>query len=560
MPLIHDDINTVLHLMLTGKLKFNVCEISKDAGLSFESHMYKQSASDSEVFFASLLQAPNSEKVAIKVWVDWGRLSQDEFDQLITANGLDMDDARNNALSMNYEKSVYEMVTEMFLKPGYSNNFIPFIAFATCSYDNILASIDRDPKFKSLHKKLNRKEFRNFSSVLGLNFLVTGTGKRMVPLFDLLDRNLIKRELGLNEKKEIRSIIFQVLYALYLMQRVELIHNDFHLGNILIEILDSATDVTILNATFRTRLIPRIFDWDLSYCSQLGDNPKFNDRWADYMHLGNHFRKGSDYYQFICGLSERLPNYSDFFKGVVPYPDFKYFTLKQRKRSIALPPAFIAFLNDSITQGAAEEINITTYLIDVEFSDFKRLYPSFDADAFFGFLDLADAFNNNKDDDILKFMFNPVTSEASMLTDAVFMYRINATQVNFLTDTIVDELLRPAENDYFYFNIPKGTFFKEFPMFDPNVVFASSQSYLEKFNKAGSIYFAWMEGTDVIRFESGFNCYPIFDDSALLFDLEDLFNPSSQLFEDLINPLDLVNVDRGKRRTRSASSTGRKRR
>ena len=79
-------------------------------------------------------------------------------------------------------------------------------------------------------------------------------------------------------------------------------HNDLHSGNILIEVLEDPIEIEMkeFDIRFQTRFIPKIFDFDHAYVEELGPNPLLKSINFLTTRTVNRFRKGIDYYQFIC--------------------------------------------------------------------------------------------------------------------------------------------------------------------------------------------------------------------------------------------------------------------
>jgi hypothetical protein len=375
MKLVDDDINKLLFLVERGEVNVHPCEFADNRGISLYNHLAKSSGSQSEVAFADVLVAGRSNlAVALKLWFNWDDVNQDDL-QIFIARNFQKDaeyfDDPNEAKSMTYESVVYKFVTDKFMKTNLSNNFIPFIAVSQCDLKDIKAALDSNILKAS---KSLAKFYDNFKTLKGLklNILATGTLKdssKLQSMQDFLTTTLP----GLGNTLEIlRSIIVQILYALFLMQEAKLNHNDLHLKNILIETLDADQEINIEAYSFTTRYIPRIYDWDLSYLEMLGPNPKLESGFEE-INLGNKFRKGSDYYQFICGLTNNLKNPEKMLANVVPNPylsDWGAFDLSGGSR-YALEQSELLSLRDYGRSINAPEQGSDMYL-QIPMSEFKK--------------------------------------------------------------------------------------------------------------------------------------------------------------------------------------------
>lgn len=203
---------------------------------------------------------------------------------------------------MLYEMKVYNFITENIYQK-LSPNFIPSIASGFCSQKDISYSV------LSRLQNIYGKGDYDIGILFTNNLNSVGEGVNTFPsLFLEVDQ----------EEKE--KLIFQVIIALCAMQKFKIRHNDLHLNNILVVILEEEVELNfkILGDFYlvKTRYIPCIFDWDFSYVESLGDNPKLNsaDCWEDNM--CNVYEPRFDLYTFMCYLYmylkfEMFPNYQN---------------------------------------------------------------------------------------------------------------------------------------------------------------------------------------------------------------------------------------------------------
>lgn len=387
MPLIDDDINKILFLVQKGELQLDLCKFAEAERFQVTKHTVKDSSSQSEVLFANLRlkeALAQNLSVAMKIWINGEDVPPS--DQYILA-AKDYDYAQT--LSMNYEAVIYSVVTSSFMDTGKSNNFIPFVQLMQCSVREVKTSITNAMKkmdyfdFKQVFNKLltDLQQYNAIQDTLKLTILVTGSLKNA--------DNLLKMEKFLVDyqpnKSECQQIIIQVLYALLLMQEIKLIHNDLHLGNIFIERLSSPVKITCGEISFYTTLIPRIYDWDLSYCPIVGDNPKFSGLWADYLNLGNRFRKNSDYYQFFCGLMSHGIDLTSF---VPPNKKFDWGYAKAPSR-FRLTAVENVILFEYIKKHNIEKSSNGFYYINMPKYEFMTMFSTFDPAAVFRIRDLV---------------------------------------------------------------------------------------------------------------------------------------------------------------------------
>ena len=128
------------------------------------------------------------------------------------------------------------------------------------------------------------------------------------PLWSVeLKRNLIKTK-----------VIFQVIYAIYILGLYRLVHHDLHFANILVVKLFEPRKmyfkVREQGFVIETEYIPFLFDWDWAYCELLGDNPLLaNPTYCHVLGMCNEFNPRFDMYLLMCFLMSG--NYTTYFKN-----------------------------------------------------------------------------------------------------------------------------------------------------------------------------------------------------------------------------------------------------
>ena len=286
--------------------------------------------------------------MTLKSWIDWNNISDAMIRKFQTNahynNSVYMESIvekvknKSKYAGLEYEAKTYRFVTDNIIVKNLSNNFIPLISFGKCNLKDIVNELDKsvltsDDK-DALHKKF-ADPVKDFPS-LKLNIMVTGsiTNRDNLPAIgDYLDSHDIPLY-------ETNSIIFQLLHALYVMEQLKLMQNDLHFGNILLEILPEAKIITItispkVSVQFRTRYIPKIFDWDRAYCESLGPNPILTSERYARLNSFNTFKKSADYYQLICELinSEYVDNIKTILNDILPNNNFNSWNTTKTKSS-----------------------------------------------------------------------------------------------------------------------------------------------------------------------------------------------------------------------------------
>ena len=96
------------------------------------------------------------------------------------------------------------------------------------------------------------------------------------------------------------------MFALSVMEKLKIMHNDLHGNNILVMTLPTPVKMIFKNRDktwlIETKYIPYIFDWDFSYSPDLGPNPKIIPEYI-VLNMSNKFDDKFDLYVFLCYLS-----------------------------------------------------------------------------------------------------------------------------------------------------------------------------------------------------------------------------------------------------------------
>ena len=165
-------------------------------------------------------------------------------------------------------------------------------------------------------------------------------------------------------------------------------HNDLHLGNILIEILEKPILINLNNRfVFESFLIPKIYDWDRGFAEALGPNPLWlgydfflpGQDCSDFVEKAKHFPIVYDLLKKIIPIRENASaqemNVVINFTNANPLLDF----LKQEKKSFEMyqrrvPKELIlqATETDYESQLSSEQIDLLSFQDDVVLKSIKK--------------------------------------------------------------------------------------------------------------------------------------------------------------------------------------------
>ena len=317
-----------------GLFNENVMEIH----LSHLEHIKRESASLTDLVSAEI--EPYGNKVFLKMWFSWNNLIVDDvifktdfvkksvIEMFRTGhNSPDMGSAGKflsdifdftTSTSLNYEANVYEYITKNIILRNISPNFIPILVKNKCSIPNILESLTAHtpfPEKEVLIRKL--QSLTRFFPKLELNFIMTGSAGRMNSFYNMFNT------LSIQDIPTNCSVIFQYLYALYVMGEYKIQHNDNHSGNVMVQRLDSPVTLDITIGSFRVKFttwfIVKFFDWDRAYVEGLGRNDICDTPGMMSQRRINKFIPNRDFYLFLCASDEVDDTFRKALKTMIDY-------------------------------------------------------------------------------------------------------------------------------------------------------------------------------------------------------------------------------------------------
>lgn len=301
------------------KLNFDLCEFNSSV-FTRKNLQRVSSASSSIQYFSDIMHNGSRFPVVLKVFP--GRPTEM--------------DTKESLLGLLYEMSVYQYVLGRIVSQNLSPNFVPFIS-AVCCEGKSQYTLD----YKISHN-LSVEPDSACVLVTGKvgNGRYFGFDQANLPVFTLGE--WYRAILFSREFDEIPRVLFQVFYALELLQRFRLVHNDLHTGNVLVMQLPVKVRLgfkvnlpSVDMFSFETRYIPYLFDWDYSYSELLGDNPKLNDRRARDYGITNVFKPTMDIYTLLCYLNQ-IENDVGKKSGFIPFEDYQVVNYKETGKAIKL--------------------------------------------------------------------------------------------------------------------------------------------------------------------------------------------------------------------------------
>lgn len=330
-----NDLNKVIHMITKLEIPIEVCDIfERDSSFLDFSINKKDSVSATEVIFATYMKMaehnPNPlYDVAIKFWLSLDELTDDQIEAIskeknyveLADDILEKVDRANFLKGLTYESQVYRYITDNIIKPNLSPNFVPLLAFGKCSLNQIQLSLFEKTGYNSQIIDFIKPVVVLPGVDLKLNIMVTGTLRgKIVSLHSLLNDDSTSNVLTTHNRA---AILFQCLHALFLLDKFKIMHYDLHMNNILVQKLDDpiclSYNIFGNQISFKTKYVPKFFDWDRGYVEVLGDNPVINEFIS--LQIRQKFIPKRDFYQFVCSL-KNFPKFFNLLKQVLPNPDY----------------------------------------------------------------------------------------------------------------------------------------------------------------------------------------------------------------------------------------------
>jgi len=280
---------TTAYLLLKNiaenKIDFDVCNISPDSHsivklMSKAESIEKTSSSPSEVLF--------------------GKLIADTIDQtfeLPVSIKIFLNNDNPDVLGLKYEAQVYYEILNEIINKNYSPNFVSFVGYGCCSASSIENIVNPG--------NVNLKKFAQNGACITITEKVgNGTYFGLPGMYPVSTLHEIISRITSTDKAQ---IMFQIIYALEVLQRYKIVHNDLHTNNILVvhfpDPIRMSFQVGERYFVINTKYVPYLFDWDLSYAESLGDNQKLVGNF-EAMNIRNKFDQKTDLYTLFCTIKE----------------------------------------------------------------------------------------------------------------------------------------------------------------------------------------------------------------------------------------------------------------
>jgi hypothetical protein len=246
-------------------------------------------ASNTIVLFGKLY----NENVAMKIYPDFYSFPQ-------------LKKYKYNFDGLQYEKKVYRLIVPYMMEM--CDNFIGYVGYIECKLNSFPKHIQRLILSKKIKSKNNLTYGEIINSETVLYCLITEviSHKYLLQTFALGD---VYDQLN---KEERRLVMIQLFWALEVMNKFKLVHNDLHAMNIILAEYSSPINVKIRDTTIQTYYVPYIYDWDYSYVPVLGLNKRIEEfNSCNDINICNVFEPKVDIYILLCFLRHKYPGLKD---------------------------------------------------------------------------------------------------------------------------------------------------------------------------------------------------------------------------------------------------------
>jgi hypothetical protein len=299
-----DETNVLLKLSMQNKIKFNVCDMDKD--------LQKLIILKSAVIPKKDKGASASETIELFLREEGGKTRR-AFLKIFTNIFKLAKRGTENEAGLYFEKEVCKYITDNIIKTGQSFSFIPYLGYDECD----LKSIQMKHKLK-----FKIPPIFEGNDKLRLCILLTGSCPSLKDFLKILEAKPEPQY----PQHEIASIVFQIIYAIYVLSSHGINHNDLHLQNILLDTLDKPMNLQYnigdKSVKFSTRYLIKIYDWDRSTRNTI-KNPKLDqDSFEAELGDNNTFHHKRDFYQVICNLVS-FKQFQEYIQGIL-HKDIEY--------------------------------------------------------------------------------------------------------------------------------------------------------------------------------------------------------------------------------------------
>lgn len=204
---------------------------------------------------------------------------------------------------LEYERRIYEeIINDLCIGKRMSPNFVWYIGTSICG------DIKFTNRYSGWEKAMFQEQYDNlkleYVDNYGMNppttkLLVIEGLSKFQSVFAYIRSNIIT-------ETEMKSILFQLLYNLNLMQDIKLNHYDMHMGNVALE-LDTSKLGTLHThdvcyqlkggSTYKINVknnLIKLFDWDFGYHKSIGKNDVLDGSLCDDLKRCNKYTFGWD--------------------------------------------------------------------------------------------------------------------------------------------------------------------------------------------------------------------------------------------------------------------------
>ena len=265
-----------------GIIDYKLCDVvPRLVQRKDDTEFNKVSSSKTVIMFSKLWNASENTTSGIASKIFW-KLKPEYFRSPINP---DIDHIIAETESIKYEAQIYRYITENIISTNVCPNFIGYMGYAECLVGQAGLPQFVTNKMVAIANADNLGRFLVNESVqasMEIGILLTYKPPNIEIYYQKLRWFLVN-----NEEKEFfkyfrDQVLFQIFYALFVMEKYKIMHNDLHINNIFIETLHQPTTITYRLGEYAfpiiTKYIVYIYDWDRGYCEEL-------ERIEYYLHI-----------------------------------------------------------------------------------------------------------------------------------------------------------------------------------------------------------------------------------------------------------------------------------
>jgi hypothetical protein len=303
----------------------------------------------------------NASNTASNTIVLFGKLNDKSVAMKIYPNFYDFPELQKyqyNFDGLQYEKKVYAYKVSYML--NMCDNFIDYVGYIECKLSSFPKHIQR----LILSKKIKSKDDLTYGEIINAETCLYCLITEVISHKYLLQTHALGDVYDQLNKEDRKLVMIQIFWALEVMNKFKLVHNDLHAMNIILAQYTEPITIKIRDGTIETYFVPYIYDWDYSYSPLLGLNKRIDEYYScNDINVCNIFAPKMDIYILLCFLRHKYPELNDDILDM--FTENKLYKYQETNKRVQLSPKSFKNLLP-YKSGESREDKTIMYKISIE--------------------------------------------------------------------------------------------------------------------------------------------------------------------------------------------------